>query len=95
LSIDKRTILHIARLANLEFAEEEIQVLSVQLNEILGYVERLKELEIGAIQPTSQVTVEAHAFRDDQVRPSLSVSDALANAPEALEGHFAVPKVIG
>jgi aspartyl-tRNA(Asn)/glutamyl-tRNA(Gln) amidotransferase subunit C len=95
LAIERATIIHIARLANLEFSEEEVRVLSVQLNEILGYVEKLNELNIGAIQPTSHVTTGDPAFRDDRVGPSLPVEEALANAPESREGHFAVPKVIG
>ena len=95
MAIETATILHIAELANLEFSEEEIRVLSVQLNEILGYVEKLGELNLVDIEPTSHVTTAGQAFREDRVDPSLPVEEALANAPEPLKGHFAVPKVIG
>jgi len=90
-----QTVRHIADLASLEFSEEEIQVLSRQLNEILVYVEKLNELDIRAIEPTSHVTEVSCAFREDSVVPSVPASEALANAPETREGHFTVPKVIG
>jgi len=95
MAIEIAEVRHIAKLANLDFSDEEMLVLSRQLNEILGYIEKLDELDIGAIEPTSHVTEVSHAFREDVVVPSIPVSEALANAPESREGHFTVPKVIG
>jgi len=95
VTIEVGTVRHIAKLSNLEFSEEEIQVLSRQLNEILVHIEKLGALKIQDIEPTSHVTEVSHAFREDRVEPSLPVSVALANAPESREGHFTVPKVIG
>lgn len=95
MAIEIGTVRHIARLANLEFSEEEIQALSRQLNEILVHIEKLNILKIQDIEPTSHVSEVSHAFREDRVEPSLPVSVALVNAPESREGHFTVPKVIG
>jgi aspartyl-tRNA(Asn)/glutamyl-tRNA(Gln) amidotransferase subunit C len=95
VTIESRTIRHIADLANLELSEDEIRLLALQLNEILGYIEKLNELHIQTIEPTSHVTAVSHAFREDRVIPSLPVSEALANAPESRDGLFTVPKVIG
>jgi aspartyl-tRNA(Asn)/glutamyl-tRNA(Gln) amidotransferase subunit C len=95
MSIPLETVRHIARLANLEFAEEELEVLARQLNSILVYIDKLDELDTRNIEPTSHVTEMDQAFREDRILPCLDVSEALANAPEKKEGHFAVPKVIG
>jgi aspartyl-tRNA(Asn)/glutamyl-tRNA(Gln) amidotransferase subunit C len=95
VTIESRTIRHIADLANLELSEDEIRVLAIQLNEILGHIEKLNELHIQTIEPTSHVTAVSHTFREDRVMPSLPVAEALANAPESRDGLFTVPKVIG
>ena len=95
MAIGIQTVRHIADLASLEFSEEEIMVLSRQLNEVLVYIEKLNELDIQAIEPASHMTEVNRAFREDQVVPSVPASEALANAPETREGHFTVPKVIG
>jgi aspartyl-tRNA(Asn)/glutamyl-tRNA(Gln) amidotransferase subunit C len=95
VGIETPAVRHIADLASLELSEEEVQLFSLQLNDILGYIEKLNELDLQAIEPTSHVTAASHADREDRVVPSLPVSEALANAPEPREGYFAVPKVIG
>jgi len=95
MAVEIETVRHIARLANLDFSEAELQVFSRQLNSILVHIEKLNELDTSAIEPTSHVTQMSHAFREDRVVPSVPVSQALTNAPESGEGHFTVPKVIG
>ena len=95
MAIEIPTVRHIADLACLEFSEEEIQVLSRQLNEVLIYIGKLSELDLRATEPTSHGTEVCHAFREDRVVPSISASEALANAPESRKGLFTVPKVIG
>jgi aspartyl-tRNA(Asn)/glutamyl-tRNA(Gln) amidotransferase subunit C len=61
---------------------------------ILGYVEKLNELNTDGIVPTSHAVPMENAFRDDVVRASIGVDNALANAPDRVEGFFRVPKVI-
>ncbi len=95
MSIELETVRHIARLANLELSEDEVRVTARELSAILGYIDKLNELDTARIEPTSHVTRMERAFREDRVLPSLEVERALANAPETEDGHFTVPKVIG
>ena len=95
MAITLETARAIAELAHLEFTEEELRRLSLQLNAILDYVRKLDELDTAAIEPTSHVARREAALREDRLTPSLPADQALANAPEAREGHFSVPKVIG
>ena len=95
MAIEIRTVRHIARLASLDLSDEEVRILSRQLNEILVHIEKLNELDIRAVEPTSHVSEAGRDLREDRVVPSVPVSEALANAPETSEGHFTVPRVIG
>ena len=95
MSIGKDEVRHIAKLANLEFSEEEIGRFTEQFNSILEYVARLNALDTSSIEPTSHVGGGPHPLREDVLEPSLSRDEALANAPESDRGHFKVPKVIG
>ncbi len=95
MAIGKDEVLHIAKLAHLEFSDEEISRMTRQLSSILDYVTQLDVLDTSAVEPTSHVESGAHALRDDTLLPSMSHEDALANAPEADRGLFKVPKVIG
>ena len=84
----------VARLAYLRFTEQEREELLDQMNAILGYMEKLAELDTSAIPPTSHVLDLKNVFREDVVEPSLSQEAALANAPSQGKGHFTVPKVL-
>ena len=95
MGLGKKEVRHIAKLANLDFSEEEIGLFTQQFNSILEYVERLNALDTSAIEPTSHVGGGSHALRDDGLVPSISREEALANAPESDRGYFKVPKVIG
>ncbi len=95
MAITKSEVRHIARLANLDFSEEEYDRFTQQLNAILDYVAQLDRLDTGAIEPTFHVGGGSHALREDEARGSIPQDDALKNAPEADRGLFKVPKVIG
>ena len=95
MAIDKREVRHIAKLANLEFSEEEIDRFTRQFNSILEYVARLNALDTSAIEPTAHVGSGTHALRDDVLVPSIPREEALANAPASDRGYFKVPRVIG
>ena len=95
MAIEIPTVRHIARLASLDLSDEEVGILSRQLNEILVHVEKMNGLDIQAAEPTSHTSGASQALREDRVVPSVPVSEALANAPETSEGHFTVPRVIG
>jgi aspartyl-tRNA(Asn)/glutamyl-tRNA(Gln) amidotransferase subunit C len=95
VAITESEVRHIARLANLDFSEEEYGRFTQQLNAILDYVAQLDRLDTGSIEPTFQVGGGSRALREDEVRGSIPQDEALSNAPEAGRGLFKVPKVIG
>ncbi len=84
----------VAHLARLTFSPEEEARLAEDLNRLLGYVEKLNELDTEGVPPTSHVLPMHNVFRDDAVNPSLPQDELLANAPSKWRGFFRVPKVI-
>lgn len=86
---------HVATLAKLSFNDEELARIARELDEIVGYVEQLKELNVDDVPPTSHVLDLHNVFRDDKVEPWLTNAEALQNAPAQKKGYFSVPKVIG
>lgn len=85
---------HVARLARLHLSEEEKVLFAGQMDAILGYVEKLKELDTAGIQPTSHAVPMENAFRDDRTTASIGIEKALANAPDHADNFYRVPKVI-
>ncbi len=94
MKLTRADVEHIAQLARLELAPEEIELFREQLSAILEYAARLQELDTEAIPPTAQVIEWRNVMRDDEVRPSLPQDEVLANAPEARDGYFVVPTVL-
>jgi aspartyl-tRNA(Asn)/glutamyl-tRNA(Gln) amidotransferase subunit C len=92
--ISEQTVRHIAVLARLECNSDEIHKFAHELNAILEYVEKLKELDTTDIEPTSHALRLKNVYREDVVRPSLTNEQALANAPESENGYFKVPPII-
>lgn len=96
--ITKDEIRKIAQLAHLEITDEEVERYTPQMASIVAYVEQLNELDTQLIEPAiGGLTVEGEiteASRNDEVRPSLGQEAALKEAPDALAGHFRVPKVL-
>lgn len=85
---------HVARLARLELTNDEKELFAGQMAAVLGYVEKLNELDTEHIQPTSHAVPVENAFRDDLVLPAIGVDRALANAPDRAAGYYRVPRVI-
>ncbi|MEW6487759.1 MAG: Asp-tRNA(Asn)/Glu-tRNA(Gln) amidotransferase subunit GatC [Thermodesulfobacteriota bacterium] len=94
MKIGREEVLHVARLARLTFSEEEVGALAEQLSSVLEYVEALAELDVEGVEPMSHVLEYPTPMREDIARPSLPREAALANAPDAEQGCFRVPKVI-
>jgi aspartyl-tRNA(Asn)/glutamyl-tRNA(Gln) amidotransferase subunit C len=86
----------VADLARLEFEAAELDALTTELNSVLGYIDQLKELDVNNIEPLENLNeaVEMPAMRKDEIRPSLSVEEALRNAPKSADNYFLVPKVL-
>lgn len=85
---------HIAMLARLKLTNDEKEVFSGQLDSIIEYINKLNELDTKNIEPTAHVLDLENVFRDDELRPSLPVDNALRNTPERMENFYQVPKII-
>ncbi|MCK5087603.1 MAG: Asp-tRNA(Asn)/Glu-tRNA(Gln) amidotransferase subunit GatC [Melioribacteraceae bacterium] len=94
MSVTKKDVEHIAKLARLEFNDEEINDYTQQLNKILEYVDKLNELDTENVEPLSHPVEGSNVFREDELKPSVSRDDALVNAPDKTDEFFKVPKVI-
>ena len=89
--IGREEVLHVARLARLEFAEEEIEAMARELSAVLDHVAKIGELELDDVPPTSHVVEVTGALRADEPRPCLPREVALAQAPAVSDGGFLVP----
>lgn len=95
MSVTIQEVEHIARLAKLEFSDEEKEKLTHQMNQILQHMEKLNELDTSLVEPLSHVIELQNVFREDSVKPSIPTEEALKNAPDKTDEYFKVPKVIG
>ncbi len=95
MAVTIKDVEHIAKLAKLEFDEDEKVKFTQQFNEILAFMEELNKLDTSNVEPLSHVIELQNVFREDKVRPSTATEDALKNAPAKTDKFFKVPKVIG
>jgi aspartyl-tRNA(Asn)/glutamyl-tRNA(Gln) amidotransferase subunit C len=89
--IDREQVLHVARLARLALTDEEVERMSSELSTILEHVERISELELEGVDPTSHVVELENVLRPDEPRPSWPRQRMLEEAPDHSEGAFRVP----
>jgi aspartyl-tRNA(Asn)/glutamyl-tRNA(Gln) amidotransferase subunit C len=89
--IDREQVLHVARLARLELTEDEVGRMSQELSHVLGHIEKIGELELDGVLPTTHVVEVSNALRPDVVDPSLPRDVALASTPAVADGGFLVP----
>jgi len=94
MAISKADVEKIAKLAKLKFSEDEKEKLTVQLAQIIAYVEKLNELDLENVPPTSHVLDLKNIMREDEAWLWLTQEEALMNAPVRHGGFFSVPKVI-
>jgi aspartyl-tRNA(Asn)/glutamyl-tRNA(Gln) amidotransferase subunit C len=94
MSVSPEQVRHIARLARIAMSDEELARLVPELNNILGWVEQLGEVDTDGVEPLATVIDQKLRLRDDVVNDGNIRDEILANAPEAQHGFFAVPKVI-
>ena len=85
---------HVARLARLALDADEKERMRSQLDAILGYVEQLRRVNTDGVEPTAHVLPLVNVLRDDEVRPSYPVEAMLANAPDAQDAQFRVPRIL-
>ncbi|MFN8161298.1 MAG: Asp-tRNA(Asn)/Glu-tRNA(Gln) amidotransferase subunit GatC [Solirubrobacterales bacterium] len=89
--IDREQVLHVARLARLRLSEEEIERMSGELSAVLDHVDRIAELDLDEVPPTSHVVGLENVMRADEPRPSWPREEMLGAAPDPYEGAFRVP----
>jgi aspartyl-tRNA(Asn)/glutamyl-tRNA(Gln) amidotransferase subunit C len=94
MSVDAATVKKIASLARIAITEEEVAKIAPELDNILGWIEQLGEVDTSAVQPMTAVIPNTLRLRDDVVTDGGVRDSVLANAPAAEHGFFAVPKVI-
>lgn len=94
MSVDQQTVKRIARLARIAISDEEAARLAPELDNILGWIEQLGEVDTSAVEPTTAVIANELRLRDDVVTDGGIRDQLMANAPGAEHGFFSVPKVI-
>lgn len=94
MSIDIETARKVAKLARIRVEPEALPALAAEFSAILGFVEQLNEVDVTGIEPMTSVTPMRLKRRDDVVTDGNQQAAILANAPDAREGFFAVPKVV-
>ena len=91
VEIDVKYVAHLARLS---LSPEEEQRIGSQLQDVLSYIEKLKEVDVSGVEPTAHAFPLINVVRPDEVRPSLSHEEALRNAPAQANGLFIVPRIV-
>ena len=97
MKITNEEVLRVAELAALALRDDEVERMAKDLDSILSHIDKLNELDTTGVEPMAQVLFESDetaTLREDRERPSLSNSEALANAPVSGSGYFKVPRVI-
>jgi aspartyl-tRNA(Asn)/glutamyl-tRNA(Gln) amidotransferase subunit C len=89
--IDVKYVAHLARLG---LTPEEERKFGAQLGQVLSYIEKLREVDVSAVEPTAHAVPMVNVTRPDGIRPSLSNEEALRNAPAQAGGLFIVPKIV-
>ena len=85
---------HIARLSRLHLTDEELKFFEGQVSQILSFVDKLKEVNVDGVEPTSHPLSLSNVFREDQPKPSLPIEEFLKTSPRARGRFFEVPKII-
>lgn len=94
MALDSATVDHVARLARLDLSPEERERMRAELTKILEHAERIQELDLDGVDPTSHALPLRNVVRTDEIRPSLSQEEALSGAPAPSNGRFGVPRLL-
>ncbi len=94
MEITNEMIEHLAHLSRLHFSDEEMQSMKDDMQKMIAFVEKLKEVDVTGVEPLMHMSDAVNVFRDDEIKGSVSREDALLNAPLKDEQFFKVPKVI-
>jgi aspartyl-tRNA(Asn)/glutamyl-tRNA(Gln) amidotransferase subunit C len=94
MNIDKETVEKVAHLARLDLAEDEKKEMIADMNKILGFMDKLNEIDTSGIEPLVYMTNEINVVREDVIKHEITHEEALLNAPKHDEDYFLVAKVI-
>jgi aspartyl-tRNA(Asn)/glutamyl-tRNA(Gln) amidotransferase subunit C len=91
VTLERAQVLHVAQLAKLELDDEEVERMGEELSKVLDHVDRIRELDLDGVPPTSHAVAVAGVMRADEPEPCLDRDVILAAAPEPVDGGFGVP----
>ena len=94
-AISREEVARLAKLARLALTDTELDSFAEQLDAILGYVSQVQSVDVTDVKPTGNPLKDVNVTRPDVVEPGLTQEQALAEAPEAVDGRFAVPRILG
>jgi aspartyl-tRNA(Asn)/glutamyl-tRNA(Gln) amidotransferase subunit C len=94
MKINQQDVEHVARLARLSLNPDDLKTMTGQMDAILGYVDKLNELDTSGIEPMAHAVPMSNAFREDKITEPIGVKQALQNAPQRNDNYFKVPKII-
>ncbi|KOF58157.1 MULTISPECIES: Asp-tRNA(Asn)/Glu-tRNA(Gln) amidotransferase subunit GatC [Clostridium] len=94
MAVSKKDVEYVAELARLSFTEEEKESLAHDLNSVLGYIDKLNELDTDNVDIIVNPYYIENKFREDVVEPSMDLKDVIKNSPKNLEEYIIVPKII-
>ena len=94
-TISRDDVAKLAKLARLALTDDELDAFAGQLDSILGYVGAIQAVDVTGVTPTGNTLRDVNVTRPDDVRPGLTQQQALAGAPSADDGRFAVPQILG
>ncbi len=92
--IDEKLVRHVAHLSRLTLSESEMVDMRRELSAIVGYIDKLREVDTDGVPDTAHAAGATNVFRDDEIRESLAPDQALTNAPQSQDNFFRVPKVL-
>lgn len=95
MAISEDDVRHVAVLARIALTDEQVTVLTGELGSILEHIDELSKLDLADVEPTAHPLEMTDSVRADEPRPGLSQAEALANAPEARDGAFVIPRIVG
>ncbi len=93
--ISRDEVAHLARLARLALTDDELDSYAGQLDAIIEHVSRIQSVDVTGVEPTGNPLKDVNVFRTDVVEPCLTQDEALAQEPKAVDGRFAVPRILG
>ena len=94
MSVDKKTVRHIARLARIALKDEQVEPMVNELNNILAWVQQLEEVDVAGVPPLTSVVEQSLKMREDVVTEGGQADALMANAPQSEENFFVVPRVV-